>query len=329
MDATSGVIVPGWNPHSVPKPNFELSRPSINAQSQDSVYATTRLNIADHWKLILGGRYDWYDYQNRTDTGSYKIARNLTKYAGLIYDIDAQHSVYASYADIFKPQSSRDANDNILAPMVGKNYEIGIKGEYFGGALNAGAAIFQIDQTNRALTVADPSVCRNPQLGCSEASGLVRSRGIELEVQGAITPTWQIGAGYTFVDAKYITDSNKAREGEPFDSRTPKHLFKVSTSYQLPGQFSQWRVSGNVYRQSGIYHKGSTNGQAWRNEQKSYVLLDLGAGYRVNAHLDVQFNVTNVFDKVYYKAISSDPEWWPMEAYGDPRKFKVTARYTF
>lgn len=324
-----GVDIATWNPHSIPAPDFAWTDDSRDVTVQNSVYTTTRLNLADDWKLILGGRLDWYDYQNRTESGSYSIARNLTRYAGLIYDINDQHSVYASYTDIFKPQSNKDVSDNVLSPIVGKNYEIGIKGEYFGGTLNASAAIFQIDETNRSIGVTDSSLCPRPAEGCSSASGLVRSRGVELELQGALTPNWQIGAGYTFVDAKYVTDSNKAREGQPFDSRKPQHLFKVSSSYQLPGQLNQWRVSGNIYRQSDMYANGTTSGTTWRNEQKAYVLVDVGAGYKVNKHFDVQLNISNLFDKRYYKAISNDPAWWPMEAYGDPRKFKLTARYTF
>lgn len=324
---TSGVALDKWNPHGVPLPHFQFSNRSKDVTVQNSAYVTTRINLADAWKLILGGRLDWYDYQKRGDDGSYNIVRNLTRYAGLVYDINDQYSVYASYTDIFKPQSDVDVNDNALKPTVGKNYELGVKGEYFGGTLNASAAVFQTDQKNRAVSVINSSLCKG-LWGCSEASGLVRSRGIELEIQGALTPNWQIGAGYTFVDVKYVTDTNKAREGQPFDSRKPQHLFKVSSSYQLPGELNQWRIHGNTYRQSDMYFNGKTDSVTWRNEQKAYVLV-VGAGYKVNAHFDVQLNITNLFDKRYYKAIANDAKYWPMEAYGDPRKFKLTGGYTF
>lgn len=325
----SGVDVGSWDPYSTAKPNYVPTTSRNTVIVQDSAYVTTRLNISDAWKVILGGRLDWYDYDNRSGTGSYTVMRNLTRYAGVIYDLNDQHSLYASYTDIFKPQTTKDIHDNILEPVVGKNYELGIKGEYFGGTLNASAAIFQIDQTNRSMAVADKNLCPNPAIGCAEPSGLVRSRGIDLEIQGAITPDWQLAAGYTFVDTKYVTDANKANEGKPFDTKQPKNLFKLTSSYKLPGSLSQWRVNGTVYRQSAIYGTGVTNGVVWRNEQKAYVLVDLGAGYKVNDHLDLQLNMSNVFNKTYYQAITDDTDWWPMEAYGAPRKFKLTARYTF
>ena len=38
-------------------------------------------------------------------------------------------------------------------------------------------------------------------LTCYDASGLVRSQGIDMELQGALTENWQVGAGYTFTRA--------------------------------------------------------------------------------------------------------------------------------
>jgi outer membrane receptor for ferric coprogen and ferric-rhodotorulic acid len=35
---------------------------------------------------------------------------------------------YLSYTEIYKPQSTRDASGNFLPPVIGSNYETGIKG---------------------------------------------------------------------------------------------------------------------------------------------------------------------------------------------------------
>jgi outer membrane receptor protein involved in Fe transport len=49
---------------------------SRTVTTQDGVYLTTRLSLADPLKLILGGRLDWYDYDNRDGSGDYKVTRN-------------------------------------------------------------------------------------------------------------------------------------------------------------------------------------------------------------------------------------------------------------
>ena len=277
----SNIDLYNWDSGATPKPKSQDKYGWQNTNAKlNSFYATTRLNLADPLKLIVGSRLDWYD---NTTTSPYKgtapselkVTRHITKYAGLIYDIDEHHSVYVSYTDIFKPQNYRDAADNIIAPITGKNYELGIKGEYFEGALNASAAIFQIDQEDRAKSFTDgcPTAPTTP---CYEAAGKVRSKGIELEVQGQLTPDWQLAAGYTFAEAKYVKDAKKENEGRLFDTDIPRHLFKMSTTYTLPGQFNQWRVGASLYHQNRIYNKNTT----YMIEQDGYTLVDFMLGFK-------------------------------------------------
>jgi len=329
-----------FDPRSVPKPYVLDSYNLSENIDQEGLYVTTRWSISDPLKVILGARLDWYDttsiYDQLNDdyytNSNYKVTRNLTRYAGVIYELDANHSVYASYTDIFMPQSEVANDNSVIKPIVGKNYEIGIKGEYFNGALNASAAIFQIDQENRAALLDNQSQCARSDDGvyCYEAAGKVRSQGIDLELIGALTPDWQIGAGYTFAQAKYRKDADHNKEGRLFDTDVPRHLFKLNTVYTLPGELNQWRVGANLYSQSSIFNKGSnsTFGQ-YHIEQRTYALVGLMAGYKVNQHLDTRLNINNLFDKKYYQGIASNSTWSPYDVYGDPRNFSITAKYSF
>ncbi|PVZ42721.1 TonB-dependent siderophore receptor [Pseudomonas sp. CC120222-01a] len=309
------------------KPNFVHTGNQREVTTQDGVYITTRLNLADPLKLILGGRLDWYDYDNRDGDGDYKVTRNVTKYAGLIYDLDDHHSVYVSYSDIFTPQSSKDISGTPVKPIVGKNYEVGIKGEYFGGALNASIALFRIDQENRATQV---FVADCPQTSCYEASGEVRSQGIDMELQGALTPNWQVGGGYTYARAHTIKDAaNPANVNQRFDTDTPEHMFKLNTVYHFQGPLEKLRVGGNISWQSRIYNDFTVaDGSEYRLIQGSYAVTDLMAGYRVNQNLDLQLNANNVFDRKYYSAIASSVDY-AGDTWGAPRNMMLTAKYSF
>jgi outer membrane receptor for ferric coprogen and ferric-rhodotorulic acid len=309
------------------KPNFVHTGNQREVTTQDGVYLTTRLNLADPLKLILGGRLDWYDYDNRDGDGDYKVTRNVTKYAGLIYDLDDHHSVYVSYSDIFTPQSNKDTSGTPVKPIVGKNYEVGIKGEYFDGALNASVALFRIDQENRATQV---FVADCPQTSCYEASGEVRSQGIDMELQGALTPNWQIGGGYTYARAHTIKDAaNPANVNQRFDTDTPEHLFKLNTVYHFQGPLEKLRVGGNISWQSRIYNDFTVaDGSEYRLVQGAYAVTDLMAGYRVDQHLDLQLNANNVFDRKYYSAIASSVDY-AGDTWGAPRNLMLTAKYSF
>ncbi|XKU39661.1 TonB-dependent siderophore receptor [Pseudomonas [fluorescens] ATCC 17400] len=327
----SNVDLFAWDPRGHTKPNIVKGPDGrLETTTQDSLYASTRLRLTEPLSLILGGRLDWYEFESRaTPASSYKVTRNLTRYAGLVYDLDANHSVYVSYTDIFKPQTEKGLGGQVIEPILGENYEVGIKGEYFDGALNASLAVFQIDQKNRAQELPDVKDCGPAaNSSCHEASGLVRSRGVDLEIQGALTENWQLAAGYTYTQTKYVNDANATLEGQDFNRRLPRQLFKLSTIYSLPGDLQRWRIGGDVYQQSQIRTAGGSGSSAWQNRQGSYTVAGLVAGYKASEQLDLQFNVNNLFDRTYYVSIANGG-YEPYDVYGDPRNFKLTARYSF
>lgn len=314
-------------PLSAGKPDFVHTNNQREVTTQDGVYVTTRLSLADPLKLILGGRLDWYDYDNRDGDGDYHVTRNLTRYAGLIYELDEHHSVYASYSDIFTPQSAKDTSGNPVKPIVGKNYEVGIKGEYLGGALNASVALFRVDQENRAVEVVVPNC---PQASCNTASGEIRSQGIDVELQGALTENWQVGGGYTYTRTHTIKDeANPQNVNQQFDTDTPEHLFKLTTRYNFQGPLEKLRVGGNISWQSRMYNDLKlADGSQYRLQQGAYAVTDLMAGYQVNQHLDLQLNANNIFDRHYYQAIANSVSYGG-DSYGAPRNMMLTAKYSF
>ncbi|EFQ63405.1 MULTISPECIES: TonB-dependent siderophore receptor [Pseudomonas] len=315
-------------PLTAGKPNFVHTVDDRAIATQDGVYLTTRLSLADPLKLILGGRLDWYDYDaHGSDSGDYKVTRNLTRYAGLIYELDDHHSVYVSYSDIFTPQSAKDTAGTPVKPIVGKNYEVGIKGEYLGGALNASVALFRVDQENRATQV---FVQNCPQTECYEASGEIRSQGIDFELQGALTENWQVGGGYTYARTHTIKDdANPQKVNKQYNTDTPEHLFKLTTRYNLQGPLEKFRVGGNISWQSRMYNDVKlTDGSTYRLQQGTYAITDLMAGYKVNEHVDLQLNANNIFDRRYYSTIANSVDYGG-DAYGTPRNMMLTAKYTF
>ncbi|WP_070885714.1 TonB-dependent siderophore receptor [Pseudomonas argentinensis] len=310
------------------KPNFTRTGSKRTVTTEDGLYLTTRLSLAEPLKLVLGGRLDWYDYDDKeSSTADYRVTRNVTRFAGLIYDLDDHHSVYVSYSDIFKPQTEKDTSGTPVRPIVGKNYEVGIKGEYFDGALNASAALFRVDQENRAV---ETSRFGCPQASCYQASGEVRSQGIDLEIQGALTENWQLGAGYTYARVHTIKDANNPQnENQRFDTDMPEHLFKLSTVYRFQGPLEKLRVGGNLSWQSRLYNDITLrDGSSYRLQQGAYALTNLMAGYAVNENLDLQLNANNIFDKKYYSSISDSIDYGG-DTYGTPRNLMLTAKYSF
>ena len=323
-----------WNPGSAVLPpvgEFGLWQ-RFDEVEQSGVYATTRLSISDPLTLILGGRLDWYEIDTIQYDGAwpygannYKATREFTPYAGIVYDLNDTYSVYASWTRIFQPQSYENANRSLLDPQEGSNYEVGLKGEYFAGRLNASVALFQIDLENLPQQLAAGN-CQTGMTACYEPAGKVRSRGVELEVSGELTPSWQVAASYTYSHA-VVTDpaADAARptgtliDGKRYGSNLPLNLAKLSTTYRLPGELERWRIGGSVYTQSDI-------ATSFGVEQAGYTLVDLQASYDATRQLQLSFNAKNLFDKRYYSSITEPigGNFW-----GDPRSYSLTARYRF
>ncbi len=152
---------------------------------------------------------------------------------------------------------------------------------------------------------------------CQRAAGKVRSQGIDFEVSGALSENWNASASYTYVEAKYKQDANEDLEGEYFDQTKPRHLYKLATVYNLPGELHQWRVGGDVIGQN------ATQNTEYDFEQEGYALVGLMVGYKVNEHIDTRVNINNLFDKHYYSGIS-----FGNLNYGAPRNAMFSVKWT-
>ncbi|WP_226812693.1 TonB-dependent siderophore receptor [Aliarcobacter butzleri] len=238
---TNGPLVDpyNWNSSSVSKPYIDMTKWPLHREvTQKGTYLATRLNLTDSLNFILGSRLSWYENENLRTDATYKATGEVVPYAGIVYDLDDNHSIYTSWTQIFQPQNSIDKSGNLLEPITGTNYEAGIKGEYFDGALNANIATFLIKQENRATDdLNGPNPCPGTTGGfCKRASGEVESKGFETEISGAVTDNWQLIAGYTYVKTEYTKDVNSSNIGKTFDATLPKHQLKLSTTYRLPAE---------------------------------------------------------------------------------------------
>lgn len=290
-------------------------------QEQKGVYIAGRFSLTDSTKLILGSRLSWVSYDSldvvsRPVTNHYSKSGEVTPYAGLVQDLTENLTAYASYTEIFKPQSNQDITGSVLEPMTGSNYELGLKGEFFDKRLLGSIALYQSDQTGRPELVA----CER-DWSCYRASDKVRNRGFELEVNGEVTSDWNLSAGYTYNQSKYAGGEQK---GDDFNSAAPRHLFKLATDYRLQGALNHMRVGGSFYAQSTMVQR--EYGKTYKIQQDAYHLTSLHAVYEINKNLELQYNLDNVFDKKYYQTLGN-PNYWNF--YGEPRNFNMALRAKF
>lgn len=133
-----------------------------------------------------------------------------------------------------------------------------------------------------------------------------------------MTPGWQLHAGYTY-------SRSRDRDGIRVSSTQPQQLFKLATTYRLPGDWHRLTVGGNVYWQSGAYFLQEIDGANRRFSQDGYAVLGLMAAYDFSKALRLTVNLNNVLDKTYYSGMGN----YNSVFYGAPRNVLAQMRYTF
>ena len=289
---------------SLPRPEFYLPQAGewTKKATEYSGYASARLSLADPLTAVLGLRYtDW-----AADTRHFT---EVTPYFGLVYDVTQDISVYASYTQIFKPQSYRDLNRDYLDPVQGKSEEVGVKGEWYDGRLNASLSYYRTYQDNVATEIENLPVGAEPAY--YGAMGQT-TRGVELEISGEILPGWNV-----FIGASKMKATNP--DGSQTNTFLPEKTLKLFTTYNLPGENSQWTIGGGARWQSESWNTlGLAGGGSIRNSQAAFAVVDAMVRYDINDTWSAQLNISNLFDKSYYHSASV------AAIYGEPRNATLT-----
>ncbi|UXY51889.1 TonB-dependent siderophore receptor [Pseudomonas tohonis] len=317
----------GWNPAipDVYQWRGDISKPPFNrigdleySQRQYAAYSTARFTLTDDLSLILGSRLSYFKVDQSSayygyDPTSLKKREHgeVTPYAGLVYDLDDNHSVYASYTSIYKPQSSRTLEGTFMDPTEGESYEVGAKGEYYDGRLNLSAALFESKLSNYAVGTGLYDAFDNELVRPAN----IKIKGLELEVAGELLPGWQVQAAYSHVNTYYP-------QGVDVNVGFPRNNVKLFSTYDLTGDLNRLTLGGGVRWESATrYENRDLKALA---SQGSYALVDLLARYRFDEHFTGTLNVNNLFDKAYYASTSIYSD-----LYGEPRSLTASLRWEY
>ena len=298
------------DPTTVPKGGDPSSWPiAYPAMDQDlnqfGLYAGGRFSLTDAVHLIVGARAGSYSYDDPATTFD---TQDVTPYAALTWDFNDWGTAYASYARIYAPNIwYRNAEGTLLEPQQGHNYEVGVKGSFFDGRLDASLALYRMEQINIPQEdFAGGLVCDGWY--CYVPSGNMVTQGVDIGLSGEIRPGWNVLAGYAY-------------NADPFYTTFPQHQFNLSTTYDV----GRWTVGGQVRYQGMIFAEGE-DAVPYRVEQPAYTVVDLMAEYRLTEKASLLFNVDNVFDKSYYNGIAYPTHG---QTFGPPRSAGLTLLATF
>lgn len=299
---TGATSIDIFNPVYGTQPRVDLPPAFIfNTMFQSAgFYVQDHVELLDNLKVLGGVRYDIFrQRQNTVGFGGSPVQTQedmaFSPRVGLVYQPIRPISLYANYTRSFVPLLGVTASGAAFNPSRGTQYEVGVKSELIPNRLFATLAFYRILRDN--LTTPDPATFGIFTIQTGEQ----KSRGIELDISGQITPSWNIIATYAYTDAEVANDNTFA-----VGNRLPNvalHSGSLWTTYQiLEGALKGWGVGG------GIFAAGERVGDLNNTlELPGYVRADAALYYRKpnfynRTNLYLALNVRNIFDKEYYAA---------------------------
>ena len=305
-----------------------------------------QIKLPPGFDLLVGLRYQnwkqtgWYNVYGATNVanGSAGYVVNdpnnnsaVTPRVGLVWEVEKWLSLYAQYSDNFFPNTDFDYQHKTLKATGAKNKEVGVKTAFYEGRLTSTLAYFDLTKTNVAtadLVHLDPA---NGQYDFKTAIGAVNSQGVEWDLQGKVTPNWNVIATYAYTSAKVTADTNTPSTVGNRMQNVPYNMGSFWNTYDFNlDDASRWTLGG------GVVARGSSVDASNAVNTPGYVTASAMARYSTkwnNSKLSAQLNISNLFNINYFASSSYDYACkgcsYAGVTYGAPRAVMATLKLEY
>ncbi len=331
------ISVPVSNPYAV----VTRFQPSANDADNNTkadiagLYLQDQIELTKEWKLLAGLRYDSFkaDFDDRRTVRAPNaqvanqtipptdLSRTDTEFSsrvGLIWVPTAAVTYYLSYSTSFLPSAdtlglsvlnvATGVTTADLAPQDAVNYEFGMRWDVLPN-LTASAALFRMDLDH---------VRNSDGAGGFVLVGQQRTEGLELSLQGNITSSWQVFAGYAHLDSEI----SKATAAAGTLGHVPQLVPKSSASI-----WNKVTLSGGWSAGLGVIYQG----EAFTNIDNvvrlpDFTRVDAAVYYAFpNGKTRLALNLENLSDTTYFPTSDGNNNISP----GAPRNARLSLNMQF
>ena len=295
------------------------------------VYAQDLAQIAPHWKLLgglrydsLNGNYDSFaapaDGANAVNGAKSNYKMNVgewSKRVGALFQPSERESYHFSAATSFNTSGdaySLGASNADVPPEQSINLELGAKIDSADKNFTTRYALFRSTKLHERNT--------DPLVAVAVLSGKRHATGLEMDFTGRITPRWEAYGSFMWIPDARIDEAYKTPGGNDNErtgarpSLTPLFSAALWNTYQINGQ---WRVG------AGLNYRGAqtpNRNPGW--EAPAFTTADVMAEFRVDEKLVFKGNVSNLTNKLY-----ADQLYSSFYVPGAGRLVQVTGSYKF
>lgn len=287
-----------YNPVYLPYTPPPLGPAVKTAQRQVGAYLQDQMRIGEHWIVVAGLRHD--RAKNSLVGAADENANATTKRLGVMFHDWAGWSPYVSYSESFTPLGGTNAITGArYRPQRGEQIEAGVKYEPSGRDLSFTAATYELREENRL--VADPS---NPNNNLQV--GKTKVNGLELELTGKITSSFEITAHYNYLE------NDRQLEA------TPQHQAAVWGKQRFRVGAHEGFAAGLGVRYMSAFDSLPAP------TTPSVTLADAMVSYDTGAWRWA-LNVNNLTDKRYFSICAARGDCW----FGARRNIGLSASFSF
>ncbi len=305
-----------------------FSKASIYHEHVNGLYAQDLIEVSEKLNLMAAVRYDNYhmEYQSATITdgrifgekseASTIVNHSITYRFGAVYKPVNNLSLYASYANFFKPKRSvynenyiyinkdgeqffPEDGEEVFEPESGYQAELGFKYDYQ-NKLQLNGSTYYIKKNN-IVEYLDETDGGNRIYG---QLGVVDSKGFDLEAKYKPCLAFSILAGYGFNIAKYqefsANDYTSSKEGNYIRNNPKSHVF-VWAYYK----HNNFNIGLGMDYNDKLYTNSSNT-----YELPSYCLFDAVLGYNFKPTY-IKLKVNNIFDEEFFSSSVYSSQYIP------------------
>lgn len=233
---------------------------------------------------------------------------STTPGAGIVYQLNDETALYASYAESFVPQTGIRCSGGGVPPSATRNREIGAKFDLLDSRLALTTSLFSMQQANR-LVFFQPGDCYNLR-------DAQRTQGLEIDSQGRLAPGLEAVFNYTYAKIKDVTGSPTVYTGQPKHSLSLWALYDFQSA-ELKGFSAGLGVSATSW-------SFGSNDPRYQFNVPGQAQVDASLRYS-GGPWAVTFGVKNLFDRLLYSTTVST-SFVPINP---GREFMLTVKRSF
>jgi iron complex outermembrane receptor protein len=346
----------GDDPTASPLPLWDLSDPSTwdrdetfprseltenrvdrsTSYKDKSVYIGSTFGFDEDRLLVLAGWRHTSTENQVTDhltgeVGSEFSTSEVTPQYGVLYKLNPELSLFASYAESFVPGSqvldNPDGTTSLAKPTEGEGYDIGVKTSLFNGWVSGTLSLFDIYNRNIVNDLSQTDETGSVVI-YSVQSGEQRSSGVELDATATLSDNWQLYFSYSYMDARITEfsgndDAILAQDPDSLDEAGQANYRNVKRFHEAPLQMSapnivnlwtRYDFTGGALK--GFYVAGGVNHihdqtllpDSPESSRQTYTLVNAKVGYAWNwqdQRLTLDLMGKNLTDESYRPSQSS------------------------